>query len=86
MSLRSDRFTVWSGLLFFEQNMDCSALAVQSAFSLERAAAFFFVSLGPHPFGSSQARGGIRAVAVSLRHSHSSPGSVGYICDLHHSS
>ena len=49
---------------------------------------FVFVCLfrpAPMAYGSSQARGQIRAVADSLHHSHSNAGSKG-VCDVHNSS
>ena len=46
---------------------------------------FLFFRAAPVAYGSSQARGPIRATAVSLHHSHSNSGSTP-VCDLYHSS
>jgi len=46
---------------------------------------FFIFGVTPAAYGSSQARGQIRAAAAKLCQSHSNTGSE-YICDLHHSS
>ena len=44
---------------------------------------FFLFRAAPVAYGSSWARGQIRAAAASLCHSHGNPR---FICDLHHSS
>ena len=52
---------------------------------------FYFILLflsfraAPATFGSSQAKGGIRAAGAGLQHSHSNVGSEPHL-DLHHSS
>ena len=71
---------IQSIIVVFRVVIKCEKMSWVNAFSKEISNAsptwfFFFFRVEPMAYGSSQAKGKIRAAAASLHHSHSNAGS-----------